>query len=187
VAAAIDTHTPIVYQDFTLAAGADVLVELPPAQHGMVYVFGGAARVGDGDGRAVSDGQLALLGDGDTVRLRADADAKSPARLLLLGGVPIGEPVARYGPFVMNTRQELTQAFADFESGKLGAITRTLRRSTADLNHRLARAADPEEPEVVAVALDRDGRAHRCNHGVFSALAQRRAQIDGVVVREARV
>ena len=86
----------------------------------MVYVFQGAARVGDG-GSPVADGQLAVLAAGDSVRLRASEDT----RLLLLAGVPLDEPVARYGPFVMNTQQEIQQAFRDYQSGKMGEITRT--------------------------------------------------------------
>ncbi|MDF3070243.1 MAG: putative chromosome condensation protein [Polyangiaceae bacterium] len=90
--AAIDTLTPIVYQDWSLRPGADVEVALDPAQRALVYVFGGSARVGN-DGKSVKDGQLAVLGGGDVVRLRA---ADEDARLLLLAGVPLNEPVARY-------------------------------------------------------------------------------------------
>jgi redox-sensitive bicupin YhaK (pirin superfamily) len=122
--AVIETHTPIVYQDWTLAPGADVTLPLDAAHAVMAYVFAGAARVGE---RVVQDGQLALLGPGDAVRLRAADGAAEPARLLLLGGVPLNEPVARYGPFVMNTQQELLQAFEDFKSGRMGEITRTAR------------------------------------------------------------
>jgi redox-sensitive bicupin YhaK (pirin superfamily) len=84
-------------------------------------VFQGSARVGD-EGKLVKDGQLAVLGAGDAVRLRG---AGEKARLLLLAGVPLGEPVARYGPFVMNTERELQQAFQDYQSGRMGEITRT--------------------------------------------------------------
>ena len=120
--AIIDTLTPIVYQDWSLKAGADVTVPLAPEQQGLVYVFQGGARVGHG-GTSVGDGQLAVLGEGDSVRLRASEDA----RLLLLAGVPLKEPVARYGPFVMNTPQEIQQAFRDYQSGKMGEITRSAR------------------------------------------------------------
>jgi redox-sensitive bicupin YhaK (pirin superfamily) len=65
---------------------------------------------------------MALLGPGEAVRLRG---AGQPGRLLLLAGVPLGEPVARYGPFVMNTEAEIIQAACDFQSGRMGEITRT--------------------------------------------------------------
>lgn len=119
--AAIDTRIPIAFQDWTLKPGADVHVALPATEQAMVYVFGGALMLGD-EGTVVSDGQLARLGEGDTVRLRHAG--QGPARALLLAGKPINEPVARYGPFVMNNQAELQQAFADFHSGRMGEITR---------------------------------------------------------------
>lgn len=127
VRAVIDTHVPIVFQDWTLAPGAAAEVALPEELAAMVYVFRGEALVGD-QRRPVGDGKLALLGPGGTLRLGAAAGAGSPARLLLLAGRPLREPVARYGPFVMNTRAELSQAVADYQSGRMGEITRTARR-----------------------------------------------------------
>jgi hypothetical protein len=115
--AVIDTRTPIALHDWTLAPGADVTVPLPADLAAMVYVFAGAAEVA---GRRVRDGQLARLGPGDAVRLAADADA----RLLLLAGAPLREPVARYGPFVMNTPAEIQEAFVDYQAGRMGAIAR---------------------------------------------------------------
>jgi quercetin 2,3-dioxygenase len=128
VAAAIETHTPIVYQDWSLDSGGDVTLPLDAAQQAMVYVFEGSVRVGD-SGALVKDGQLAILGPGQAVRLRGPEQAGEHGRLLLLAGVPIGEPVARYGPFVMNTSQEIMQAFQDYQSGRMGEITRTARLS----------------------------------------------------------
>ena len=119
--AVIDTHIPIVYQDWTIDAGADVTAALPREQQALVYVFQGAVLVGN-EGREVRDGQMALLGEGDAVRLRGAAGG---GRLLLLAGVPIAEPVARYGPFVMNTQAELVEAVRDYQSGRMGEITRT--------------------------------------------------------------
>jgi quercetin 2,3-dioxygenase len=119
--AVIDTRIPIVYQDWQLDEGADIVVSLSRAQRAMVFVFGGAAKIGD-RGRDVTDGQLAILAEGDAVRLRGAAGG---GRLLLLAGTPLAEPVARYGPFVMNTEAELRQAVLDFQSGKMGEITRT--------------------------------------------------------------
>jgi redox-sensitive bicupin YhaK (pirin superfamily) len=121
VRAAIDTLTPIVYQDWSLEAGADVTLAVDAEQRVLVYVFRGDVRVGD-RGTSVADGQLAVLGSGDAVRLRG---GHGSARLLLLAGVPLGEPVARYGPFVMNDEREILQAFDDYRSGRMGEITRT--------------------------------------------------------------
>jgi quercetin 2,3-dioxygenase len=120
--AVIDTHTPITLQDWTLEAGADAAVTLGRGERALVYVFEGAARVGDA-GRPVRDGELAILGEGDAARLQGPVEGRG--RLLLLAGTPIAEPVARYGPFVMNTRQEILQAVADFQSGRMGEIVRT--------------------------------------------------------------
>jgi len=120
--AVIDTHTPIVYQDWTIGRGADVSVAVPREQQVLVYVFQGAAVLGN-EAKQVNDGQLALLGAGDLVRLRGGTAGSG--RLLLLAGAPIGEPVSRYGPFVMNTQQELVQAVHDYQSGRMGEITRT--------------------------------------------------------------
>jgi redox-sensitive bicupin YhaK (pirin superfamily) len=116
--AVIETHTPIVYQDWTLAPGADVSLPSERSERVLVYVFEGEALVG---GRSVSDGQLALLGEGDAVRL----GASRAARLLLLAGAPHNEPIAHYGPFVMNTQRELAEAVRDYQSGRMGQITRT--------------------------------------------------------------
>jgi quercetin 2,3-dioxygenase len=124
VRAAIETQTPIVYQDWALDDGADVTLPLAPDHRALVYVFEGEVVVGEGEGKRVGSGQLAILGDGDAVRF---AGAPGGGRLLLLAGVPIGEPVARYGPFVMNTTDELEQAFRDYRTGRMGEITRTAR------------------------------------------------------------
>jgi redox-sensitive bicupin YhaK (pirin superfamily) len=126
VRAVIDTHTPIVYQDWMLDAGADASVTLAQGETALVYVFEGSVRVGD-SGQVVRDGQLALLGEGEIVRLRGPEGAAEHGRLLLLAGTPIREPVARYGPFVMNSRDEILEAFQDFQSGRMGEITRTAR------------------------------------------------------------
>jgi redox-sensitive bicupin YhaK (pirin superfamily) len=79
-------------------------------------------------GQPVHTGQLAVLGAGDAVAVEADKVQDSPTPnldVLLLGGRPIGEPVAHYGPFVMNTRAELAQAFEDFQNGRMGTIPAT--------------------------------------------------------------
>ena len=120
VEGAAQTRIPITYLDVALDAGAQVNLEIPDAQTGFVYVFGGALEIGE-KARAATDGDMALLSHGDTVTLRATATA---TRALVLAGQPLREPVARYGPFVMNTREEIYEAFTDFQSGRFGQIAR---------------------------------------------------------------
>src|SRR5206468_11737299 len=96
----------------------------PAGFNALVYVLSGYGLVGDG-ARPLRSGQLAVLGDGAAVTVAASAhqDAHSPRlEVLLLGGRPIREPVAWGGPFVMNTKAEVLQAFEDFQAGKLGTI-----------------------------------------------------------------
>jgi quercetin 2,3-dioxygenase len=123
VKAVIETHTPIVFQDWTLQPGADVTVTIARDQQVLAYVFGGAIEI---EGRVIEDGQLAVLGEGDAVRLRGSTE---PGRLLLLGGVPLRERVVRHGPFVMTTENEIYDAIRDYQSGRMGEITRTARVS----------------------------------------------------------
>jgi redox-sensitive bicupin YhaK (pirin superfamily) len=122
VRAVIDTRTPIVYQDWILEPGAGVEQPLAEGHHAFVYVFEGRAEVGSG--RSLSNGELGLLGPGRSVRLAVPAGAASGARLLLLAGQPLREPVARYGPFVMNTESEIRQAVSDYRSGRFAEIQR---------------------------------------------------------------
>ncbi len=103
------------YLDVRMKARAQVSVALEPGQNAFAYVYEGRARLG-GDGQAISAGQLALLGDGDRLRVATD---ESPARLLVLAATPLREPIARYGPFVMNTREEIAQAVQDYQRGTL--------------------------------------------------------------------
>jgi redox-sensitive bicupin YhaK (pirin superfamily) len=123
VRAVIDTRTQVVYQDWSLRPGAVVEQPLTASHQAFVYVFEGRAEVGS-DGRVLDDGQLGLLGPGDAVRLAVPEDAPRGARLLLLAGQPLREPVARYGPFVMNSEAEIAQAISDYRSGRLGEIVR---------------------------------------------------------------
>jgi redox-sensitive bicupin YhaK (pirin superfamily) len=118
------THTPITMVHATVAPGARLELPWDPRSNALVYALSGRGAVG-GDGVAFSSGQLATLGAGDTVVVSASAsqDTRSPnLDVLILGGRPIGEPVAHYGPFVMNTQAELAQAFEDFQKGRMGTI-----------------------------------------------------------------
>jgi redox-sensitive bicupin YhaK (pirin superfamily) len=79
----------------------------------MLYVFGGSLAV---EGRSLHDGSLGLLSPGESVSMTGEDDG---AELLILGGPELGEPIARYGPFVMNTREEIHQAIEDYNNGTL--------------------------------------------------------------------
>jgi hypothetical protein len=107
--------TEPVYFDLHMEPGASYAPALPPEHNAFVYVYQGDARVGAA-GTQIERGELALLGLGTTLAVTA---GEGGARLILVAGRPLGEPVARYGPFVMNTQDEIHQAFADFRAGKL--------------------------------------------------------------------
>lgn len=115
-AAVIDTRIPIAFVHFTLRHGGTHMQPMPSNHTAFVYVFQGEACIG-AEGTRVGEGQLALLEpNGEGVLFSAHGEAQ----LLLIAGEPLREPMARYGPFVMNTREEIMQAFEDFRAGKLG-------------------------------------------------------------------
>ena len=109
------------YLDIALESGAEFTQSLPPDYAAFLYVFEGTLQVGASDGASVlRTHELGVLGDGREIRLKgvtAGAGGKV-ARAILVGGRPLREPVAKYGPFVMNTREELQQAFEDFQRGR---------------------------------------------------------------------
>jgi redox-sensitive bicupin YhaK (pirin superfamily) len=118
------THSPMAMVHATLAPGARVELPWPAEFNALVYVLGGSGSVGD-DGRPVRTGQLAVFGEGDSVTIGAAEvqDSRTPSLdVLILGGRPIREPVYAYGPFVMNTRDEVAQAFEDYQAGRLGTV-----------------------------------------------------------------
>ena len=118
------THTPISLVHATVEPGGELVLPWPRDFNALVYGLSGSGSVGP-EARPFHTGQLAVFGAGDALVLRADAaqEARHPALdVLILGGRPIGEPVYAHGPFVMNTRAEIIQAFEDFEAGKLGTV-----------------------------------------------------------------
>jgi redox-sensitive bicupin YhaK (pirin superfamily) len=118
------THTPITLVHVTLLPGGQLALPWNPAYNALSYVLAGSGTVGT-DRHAIASGQLAVHVDGDLLILSADErqDSRTEAfEVLLLGGQAIKEPVAAYGPFVMNTRAELQTAFEDYQAGRLGTI-----------------------------------------------------------------
>ena len=112
--------TEPLYLDVALEEGGRLSQPIPAGHNAFVYVFEGEVELGgpaDSDRHSVPSRHLAVLEDGDEVQARS---AGGPARFLLVAAKPIGEPVARYGPFVMNTRDEIAQAVQDFNEGRLG-------------------------------------------------------------------
>ena len=118
------TYTPITIVHATIQPGAQVDLPWRADYNGLVYVLSGAGTVG-AERRPIRSGQLAVLGAGDTIRVagrQEQTGTSSPLDVYVMGGRPIREPVAHYGPFVMNTKAELIKAFEDFQAGRLGSI-----------------------------------------------------------------
>lgn len=108
-----DVVTRPLMLDLDLPADAEVAAPTPAGHTAFAYVFAGAVAFAGGE--PVARGNLVALGDGDAVRARGGAEG---GRCLLLAAAPIGEPIARAGPFVMNTRAKLMQAIRDFQTGR---------------------------------------------------------------------
>ncbi|MCH2514676.1 MAG: pirin family protein [Dehalococcoidia bacterium] len=118
------THSPITFIHATVSPGAQFELPWRPDYSALAYVLAGRGAVGP-DRRPFQMGQAAVFGKGDSIIVTADQeqDSKTPElEILILGGQPIREQIAWYGPFVMNTQEELQQAFADYQVGKLGVI-----------------------------------------------------------------
>jgi quercetin 2,3-dioxygenase len=118
------THTPIAMAHATVSPGAQLELPWNPDFNALVYVLNGRGSVG-ADRQPVQMGQLAVFGPGQSLTVAADAaqEGRSPnLDVVVLGGQPIREPIAWYGPFVMNTRAEVLQAMEDYQAGKLGVI-----------------------------------------------------------------
>jgi redox-sensitive bicupin YhaK (pirin superfamily) len=118
------TQTPIIYLHASMSSGARLQVPWPPDYNAVAYVLEGSGAIGP-DERPIRDGQLAIFGPGEALTLHASArsaDQAARMEVLLLGGRPIREPVVFYGPFVMNTEDEIRQALLDYRQGRLGTM-----------------------------------------------------------------
>jgi len=111
-----ETFTPVSVWDLRLKSGGKAAIDIPAGHRSMAPVLEGEVSIGN---RQIKAGDVAFLGDeGQAVEIEASADSK----LLILSGEPINEPIAHYGPFVMNTQAELRQAVEDFRSGRMGEL-----------------------------------------------------------------
>jgi redox-sensitive bicupin YhaK (pirin superfamily) len=120
--AVIETRTPIIYVHYRLEPGGVVTQQVPHDYNAFAYVVDGAGLFG-AEGELGADGQMVTFSpDGDEVRIENPADAKATLEVLVIAGAPLNEPIARYGPFVMNTEAEIHQAFEDYRRGRMGAI-----------------------------------------------------------------
>ncbi|MCU1345224.1 MAG: pirin family protein [Acidimicrobiia bacterium] len=125
------THTPITYSHASLRPDAQLTVPWNPAFSALGYVLSGRGFAG-AENRPVEAHQLVVFGAGDSVTVTAAASQPEDSpdfEVLLLGGLPIGEPIAHYGPFLMNTRQEILDAVEDFNAGRLGTIPAVVERT----------------------------------------------------------
>jgi hypothetical protein len=122
--AVIDTITPIMYLHFKLEPGSRIIQPVPEEYNVFAYVIKGKGvfeQSNNNNNKIVERGILVIFDkDGKRVYFQAVEDSEMPFELLLIGGIPLREPIARYGPFVMNTQQEIYQAIEDYRNGKLG-------------------------------------------------------------------
>jgi hypothetical protein len=110
--------TAPLYLDLRLAPNAELDVPVPRGHRALSYVYGGEAWLGGTPGTRIATAQLAVLEDGDALHVRAGEEG---ARLLLIAGKPLNEPVVRHGPFVMNTREQIVEAVRDYQSGRFAS------------------------------------------------------------------
>jgi len=120
--AVIKTRTPIIYLHYRIKPGGAATQKMPATYNAFAYIVEGEGLFGAESERA-ADGQMVLFAqDGDEVKIQNPAAANATLEVLLIAGVPLNEPVARYGPFVMNTEGEIRQAIEDYQLGRMGAI-----------------------------------------------------------------
>lgn len=120
--AVIDTVIPILYLHFTLKPGSKVLQHVPSNYNAFAYVISGKG-IFDSTKRTVLKGQVAIFNnDAEEMIIENPSDSENKLDVLLIGGKPINESIARYGPFVMNTKEEIYQAISDYQNGKMGKI-----------------------------------------------------------------
>ena len=122
--AIIETRIPIIYVHFTLQPNARTVLAVPEEYNTFAYVVGGQGQFGTNNNqKEVHRSQMVIFENNrEQIEVKASRDTKSPLDILLIGGTPINEPIARYGPFVMNTKEEVYQAIQDYRNGLMGYI-----------------------------------------------------------------
>ena len=120
--AVIETRTPIMYLHFTLQPDAKVVQTIPQNYNAFAYVINGNGLFGDKQISAHKEQVVLFEQDGNEIVIKAPDDAVEPLDVIVIAGVPLNEPVARYGPFVMNTEEEIAQAVRDYNAGEMGKI-----------------------------------------------------------------
>ena len=146
------TRTPITMAHASIAAGARADIPWDASYNGLVFVFSGSGSIGR-DRRPIEAGQTIVTGPGDLLTLTADdrQDVETPSlEVLLLGGRPLREPVVQYGPFVMNTKAEVIEAFEDFQRGRLGHVPADGIRPYRASASEIAEAKEKRLREAVA-------------------------------------
>ena len=150
------TQTPITLIHATLSPGAELRLPWRKDYNALVYAMAGIGFAGD-ESRPVQSGQLVVFGEGDSIVVRAaeQQESRSPnLELFILGGEPIKEPVAWMGPFVMNTKREVLQAFEDFQKGLLGSIPAIYKADAKKPLHRTDKLSGDSTPASAAEILD---------------------------------
>jgi hypothetical protein len=119
---AIETRTPIMYLHFSIDPGAEVVQPVPQDYNVFAYVIAGKGLFGSDRNVASSRQVVVFANDGGQVSIKAHSESASPLEVLVIAGRPLNEPVARYGPFVMNSDEEIAQAIEDYRNGRMGKI-----------------------------------------------------------------
>jgi hypothetical protein len=119
--AVINTLTPILYLHFTLQPGAQVVQSVPQNYNAFAYIINGKGLFGKDETEVGGKNLIVFENDGDIISIR-ESDSKSPLDVLLIAGMPLNEPIVQYGPFVMNTREEIDKTLEDYRNGRIGKI-----------------------------------------------------------------
>jgi quercetin 2,3-dioxygenase len=120
--AVIETRTPILYLHVTLQPRATIAQPVPKEYNAFAYILDGSGEFGTARDRGEDRQMILFAQDGDEIVITNPAEAEQPLDFLLIAGLPLNEPVVRYGPFVMNTEAEIRQAINDYRTGKMGEI-----------------------------------------------------------------